>query len=246
MYRKSTYTGLLTNFKSFVPFRYKLALIKTLVHRIFCICNTWIKFHNDILDLEKILGRNLYPPKVIGKEIRNYLNNKFSIANTDNVNEDQNLHYYKLPYIGDLSKSTKTKIEKICKKYCKNLSIRLCFSLFKTGSLFSVKDDTLPEHKAFVVYLYTCPGCAAGYVGETTRRFGVRVSEHLTKDKGSTIFEHLENNGNCKNLSDASCFKIIDSARTEFQLKLKEAIHIERRKPSLNRQVKHVILSITI
>ena len=37
-----TYTGLLTNYYSFVPRSYKLGLVRTLVDRIFKIYNTWV------------------------------------------------------------------------------------------------------------------------------------------------------------------------------------------------------------
>ena len=80
VYRKPTFTGLLTNFTSYVPYAYKLALIKTLIHRVYSICNTWKNFHDNIVTLEKILGRNSFPPKVVGKEIREYLN-KLSTVN---------------------------------------------------------------------------------------------------------------------------------------------------------------------
>ena len=35
-------------------------------------------------------------------------------------------------------------------------------------------------------------------------------------------------------------FKILDSASTRFQLKIKEAVHILWEQPSLNSQVKHL------
>ena len=38
-YHKSTYTGLLLNFKSFISFSYKISLIKCLIDRSFKICN---------------------------------------------------------------------------------------------------------------------------------------------------------------------------------------------------------------
>ena len=40
-YHKSTYTGLLLNFKSFLSFSYKISLIKCLVDRSFKMCNNW-------------------------------------------------------------------------------------------------------------------------------------------------------------------------------------------------------------
>ena len=43
---------------------------------------------------------------------------------------------------------------------------------------------------------------------------------------------------------DASSFKIIDSAKTFSQLKIKESFHIERSNPELNKQVEHVNLTL--
>ena len=48
VFHKKTYTGLLTNYYSFVPFSYKLGLVRTLVDRVFQINNTWTGFHLDI------------------------------------------------------------------------------------------------------------------------------------------------------------------------------------------------------
>ena len=70
--------------------------------------------------------------------------------------------------------------------------------------------------------------------------------EHLETDKKSHIFVHLVNNETCKALSTKNCFEIIDSASTPFKLKLKEAMHIIWKKPSLNKQQKHVSISITV
>ena len=65
-------------------------------------------------------------------------------------------------------------------------------------------------------------------------------------DKKSRIFPHFLNNETCKALSTENCFEIIDSASTPFKLKLKEAMHIIWKKPSLNKQQKHVSISITV
>ena len=42
VFHKKTYTGLLTNYYSFVPFSYKLGLVRTLVERTFKINNVWL------------------------------------------------------------------------------------------------------------------------------------------------------------------------------------------------------------
>ena len=69
---------------------------------------------------------------------------------------------------------------------------------------------------------------------------------NLEEDKKSHIFKHLDENHNWKSLSTPDCFRIIDSASSKFKLKLKQAMHITWTKPSLNRQLKHVSISITV
>ena len=68
----------------------------------------------------------------------------------------------------------------------------------------------------------------------------------METDKKSHVFAHLVNNETCKALSIENCFEIIDSASIPFRLKLKEAMHIIWKKPLLNKQQKHVSISITV
>ena len=65
VFHKKTYTGLLTNFYSLVPFSYKSGLVCTLVD--------WMAgFHLDINNLTKMLRRNLFPYNVIKNVVRKY------------------------------------------------------------------------------------------------------------------------------------------------------------------------------
>ena len=41
-------------------------------------------------------------------------------------------------------------------------------------------------------------------------------------------------------------FKIIDLANSKFDLKIKEALHINRRKPNLNAQQSHLALTLSL
>ena len=78
MYRKPTYTGLLTNDNSFTSLNYKKGPIKTLIDQTFRIRSTWSGFHYDILKLKSVLQKNEFPFKLIDKSISNYLcNNVF-------------------------------------------------------------------------------------------------------------------------------------------------------------------------
>ena len=99
--------------------------------------------------------------------------------------------------------------------------------------------------KSFVVYKFTCAGCNARYIGETTRHLTTRIKEHLVSDKNSHIFKHINNSPNPLSKANASpdCFQIIDSDSSSFKLKIKEGFHINFEKPELNVQVKHFISS---
>ena len=111
---------------------------------------------------------------------------------------------------------------------------------------FNTKDSLPKELKSYVVYKFKCASCNACYIGETKRHFKIRVSEHLNTDKESKVFQHLQENANCKTACGPNCFEIIDFASSSFRLKIKEAIHIGWEKPSLNKQVKHVSMNISI
>ena len=112
-YHKLTYTGLLLNFKSFTSFSYKISLIKCLIDRSFKICNNWNSFHNDIESIKSNLIKNAYPPFLIDKVIKRYLNYKFS-SNWNQVKDTSDVHYFKLPYIGNLSHHIRNKLSKLC------------------------------------------------------------------------------------------------------------------------------------
>ena len=73
VYRKKTFTGLLTNYFSFTSHSYKLGLIRTLVDRAYKINNTWLGFHEDITKLTKILQKNLFPVHLVQNNINHYL-----------------------------------------------------------------------------------------------------------------------------------------------------------------------------
>ena len=76
----------------------------------------------------------------------------------------------------------------------KQLDIKLVFSSFKIGKLFSMKDPILGGLCLRVVYKFACAGCKACYVIETTL-FQTRA--HLVSDKASHIFKHLQNSEHC-------------------------------------------------
>ena len=122
----------------------------------------------------------------------------------------------------------------------------MVFTSFKIGSWFSAKDHIPSGLRSRVVYKFSCAGCNACYIGETNRHLSTRVNEHLTSDKSSHIYKHLSESPNCRSLNSSNNFKILDQASTEYDLRIKEAVYIQLHKPSLNKQVKHVNLKLSL
>ena len=90
--------------------------------------------------------------------------------------------------------------------------------------------------KSFLVYKFTCSSCSSSYIAETCRHFKTRIEEHIEKDNKSHIFKHLHSPATCFGSYNSLCFIIIDKANSKFDLKIKDALHINWRKPNLNAQ----------
>ena len=212
----------------------------------FKICNNWNSFHNDIENIKSNLIKNAYPPSLIDKVIKKYLDYKFS-SNQSQLKDTPDVHYFKLPYIGNLSHHIKKKLSKLCKEFCKqNFNNKLVFNSFKIKNYFSHKDLIPDDLKSFLVYKFTFASCSSSYIGETCRHFKTRIEEHIKKDNKSHIFKHLHSTTRCFDSYNSLCFKIIDKANSKFDLKIKEALHINWRKPNLNAQQTHLALTLSL
>ena len=71
VYRKKTFSGVYTNFNSFIPETYKTGLFKLLLFR--CLFLDLVKFHHEINMLKSILYENSYPRDFVDKCIKQFL-----------------------------------------------------------------------------------------------------------------------------------------------------------------------------
>ena len=116
VYRKRTYTGLLTNCNSFTSPNYENGLLKTLIDRTFRINNTCSGIHYDILNHKPVLQKYEFPLKLNDKGISKYLsNNVFKQKENQQMPlfESSKERFYKLPYSGNSSNQTKMKLKNI-------------------------------------------------------------------------------------------------------------------------------------
>ena len=74
------------------------------------------------------LIKNAYPSLLIDKVSKKYFDYKFS-SNQNQLKDKSDVHYFKLPYIGNLLHHIKIKLSKRCKECCKeNFNIELIFN----------------------------------------------------------------------------------------------------------------------
>ena len=126
LFRKKTYTGLLTNFFSYTAEYYKIGLIKNLIHRAYAINNSWTGFHTEVERVKKILQKNSFPIHIIDHTIKSYLE-KIHKPPTENpivLNAGARVNrYFKLPFRGKHSGIVRRQLLELSEKYCKETLI---------------------------------------------------------------------------------------------------------------------------
>ena len=77
VYRKPTFSGVFTNFGSFIPKSYKYNLLFALLHRAFKLCSNFERFHQEIDKLKTIFENNGYSKSFVDFYIKKYLDKVF-------------------------------------------------------------------------------------------------------------------------------------------------------------------------
>ena len=242
--RKPTFSGIFTNFKSFIPTVYKFGLVYTLLHRCFNITSSYEKFHNEINALKQILKLNGYPTQFIDRCIKQFLQKLYvTKAIQDTVNKKQLLIV--LPFLGVQSFLVRKRLQSCIRNTIPYCSLRIVFqSKTRLFSLFRFRDIIPKEISLHLVYKFTCSCCNATYYGESERHFFVITSEHLgmtpltrkrvRNPKKSALFDHILLNGHDASFED---FTILLKENNRFKLHLKESLLIKHDKPELNRNI---------
>ena len=118
VFRKDTFSGVYTNFISFIPLEYKFGLVHTLLNRCFNLSSDFLKFHHEVDKLKKILSKNAYPQKFVDKCIQKSLNNMY-IQTPKVLSLPEKELIIILPYLGNMSQIAKTKLTKTMNKHMK-------------------------------------------------------------------------------------------------------------------------------
>ena len=178
VYHKPTFSGVYSNFNSFISEEYKVGLIFTLLFRTFSIVSDFPRFHSEVCRLKEILKKNAFSIKLIDSCIKNVLNKRLTEKPVTLTAEKKDLVIV-LSFLGKLSLDLKTRLRNSISKNLLFCKTRVIFkSSTRISNFFQFKGKMPHCLRSNVVYKFSCGRCNATYYGETCRHLSVRVGEH--------------------------------------------------------------------
>ena len=156
------------------PFSYNDEIVRTLLHRDLKIRSSWFLFHEAVVEIKHYLEKNYNPLSFVDKQ-SSFLWIKQIRKVLHLMLQTQLLSTIKYLKLCHISTDLKSKINRFCKFYCKNLNIKVPLTPFKVADIFNVKDPVPKSEKAFVVHKFVSPGCNACNSGETTRHLSTKI-----------------------------------------------------------------------
>ena len=139
----------------------------------------------------------------------------------------------RIPYVDGLSQEIRRIARTAgvqCSFFMPNLTLR---------SLYQAKDSLPQETTTNAVYSVTCKTCDAEYSGDTKLAIRIHEKEHrdavrLGQCAKSAVAEHVHSSV-VPHEVDWSSLQVLDRAERKMEHKIREAFHIYKRKPVMNR-----------
>ena len=245
VYTKPTNLGLCLNGNSECPPRYKTSVIDTYIRRALTHCSSWATTTEEIERVSQVLVNNGFSNREISTVVRKAIDKWYQEPPNQDKNQDKKqikLFYrgfYHLDYKKDEA-ALRNIIDNNVHTTNDDTSINLCiyYKNMKTSQLLmrnnpAPRKEDLKQHG--VIYSFSCQerGCPSSYIGMTTTTLSKRLSCHLLE---GAIKQHFENAHNRKitRKEIVTSTEVIDRAQDVRRLRYLEALHIIKRKPSLN------------
>ena len=242
VYRKPTFTGLGVSFFSFIPYKFKINALKTIIYRAYHICSNYHSLHKEFQFIISLFSANGFPKSLIEKSISEFLN-KIYCNKPITYNVPKMPMYLTLPFFGPQSIKLSKELYKALTKHYPQINFNFILTTGnKMGNMFKFKDRLPQLMTSSLVYKFSCTSCSdVSYVGSTIRRLHSRICQHrgesertgypLSKPDHSNIRSHTET---CNSHITAPNFKILATAKNRADLLILESIYIRKLKPVLN------------
>ena len=169
VHRKATFSGVYTNFHSFIPVLYKRGLLSTLLYRAYSISSSFSSLHEEVEKLKRIFAKNEYPSKFVDRCIFTFFN-KIHEKRTPITTVPKKEFMMVLPFLGTTSLKLKNQMIRSYRKLLPFSNLKIIFKTSRRiSSCFNFKDKIPKSLMSGVIYKYTCAGCNACYIGSTKR-----------------------------------------------------------------------------
>ena len=211
VYRKQTNSGLLLHYHSHTDKRYKVSLVKTMLHRAYALCSTTEAFNLECNKLRSIFSRLDYPRALIDSIISNFLRNVSEQAAEEKPEGGRKIRII-LPFKDQVAANA-------VRRQFNDLSNKIGPILQPVFVSRKLEHDLKPRevkpsivNQQCVVYYFACDLCDADYVGYTARHLFQRVAEH----KNSAIGKHFLEAHGSKHLLNQGHFNILRKCQSKF------------------------------
>ncbi|CAF3195184.1 unnamed protein product [Rotaria socialis] len=184
IYRKDTFSGLITKWDSFVPKSYKYSAISSMAYRAMKICSTHQALHDEFEFIRNLSFKNGYPIAFVESVIRRQLNLVYEPREIKPPKPETDIVVLRVPYYGNPSHIYGKRVTTAVAAKYPLKQVRVVYDVTaRIGHNFTTKDKIPTELRSGVVYEATCPVCNEKYIGETCRHLKTRINEHLSYQK---------------------------------------------------------------
>ena len=222
VFRKGTHTDQYLNFNSNHHLEHKRSVVRTLLNRADNLVTEDEDKKAEVHHIKQALSANDYAPWMMNIPKKTQQKEK----QRDSITAEGKRHPpIGLPFIKGISEP----LERTFRKH----GVKIYHKPMNTlrQHLVHPKDSTHKLSKTGVIYEVRCRTCSRVYIGETGRSLRKRIEEHK-KTTSSAIHEHYNTTGH---QIDWDNVKILGRENHWLKRKIKEAIHIRCKRPSLNR-----------
>ena len=167
IFRKAAFSGVFTNFDSFILESYKTGLIFTLLFRCFTFCLDMQSIHLEVKQLRQIFKCNNYLVALIDQCVKTFLN-KIYVPKRILITVPKKDVLVVLPFLGQFSLNVRSRLYNCFNKTQPQCNIKVIFqSKDRLSNLFRFKDSIPKELRFHIVHKFLCSNCNITYHGET-------------------------------------------------------------------------------
>ena len=195
-------------------------------------------FHKEIMLLKEIFEKNGYNNKFFDGCLRTFLNKFYSKKAPQYTVPKKDLYVF-LPYLGKLSLSARSTLEKTIRDILPCVNLKVVFRIKnRLSSKFTFKDKISKEMRSLLCNKFQCSSCNTTYYGKTKRHFKVCVSEHMgvsactlkniKSTKHSAVRDHMLV---CNDIVSFEDFSVLANGTNDFRMQ--ESLLVHRDGPKL-------------